>query len=91
MIDARDLDCVRLDLIDSDIERIDQLAPSVHASWATTMRKVLQRLADLIDTAHRRAGCSRIVFRDALKYTFQVVRGKCRPSNFRQQLPSGIE
>jgi hypothetical protein len=80
-----------LNLVNSDIGRRNKFAPPVHAPGAATVRKVLQCLAALVDGLHRFAGCGWVVFRDALEYTFQVVRSECRPPNFHRQLPSGIE
>jgi hypothetical protein len=68
MIDAGDFDAVLLYLVDDDIWREDQFAPSIDAAGATPMGKLLECRTPVIDGFHDFASCSGVVFCDALKY-----------------------
>ena len=72
VIDAGDFDGVLLHLIDGDIRRKDQFAPTAHTSGTATVGEVLQCLAAVINSFHCFAGCGRVVFLDALEYVLQV-------------------
>src|SRR5437016_9501996 len=77
VIDAGDLYCVLLDLIDSDVRqrRKHELSPPRHPASASTVG----RIATIVDGFHNLARGSGIVLLDALKNAFQVFGGEWRP------------
>jgi hypothetical protein len=67
MIDAGDFNALLFYLVDDDIGSEDQFATSIDATRTTPMGKVLERPTAVIYGVHDFAGCSGIVFCDALK------------------------
>jgi len=85
VIDTGDFNGVLLNLVDGDVGRKDQFAPSVHASGAATVREAAQCLAAVIDGFHCLTSGGGIVFRDALKYL------DLRSQGLTSGLPLGLE
>jgi hypothetical protein len=89
VVDARDFDGVLLDLVNRNIRqgRKDELAPSFHASGASTVGKVFQCLTTVRDSLHRFAGGGRVVFLDVPE---DFVPGR-RRRGLTSRLPSGLK